>query len=141
MSTKIDDLPGPIIDDYSSRQINEEQLNEYNSNQTNIKMDVKKRVHFKEPLEEINEIEEDHDNTSDISIIDYIKSQINEENLLIFIMLIIASRSDFDNYTTQIPFIGIYAQGSSIIVSIIKAIVLLLLYILSKKYLLPSVKL
>lgn len=139
MSTKIDDLPGSIIEEEPIRQTQDmDQLNEYNSNQSNITMDVKKRVRFKEPLEEINEIEDD---TFEISFIEYLKSQINEENLLIFVMLVVASRSDFDNYTTRIPLIGPYAEDSSIIISIIKAIILLLLYILSKKYLLPSIKL
>ena len=58
MSTKIDDLPGPIDEDIANdlskiqndihqnpRQINDQyvgQLNELDSNQTNIKMDIKK---------------------------------------------------------------------------------------------------
>lgn len=121
------------------QQQNYSQLNELNSNQTNIKMDIKKRVHFKEPLEEIKLITDSQE--SDISLFEYLKLQINEENLLIFIMLILASRSEFDNYTKLLPFVGGYAESSTIISTIIKCLVILIVYIFSKKYLLPSIKL
>lgn len=154
MSTKIDDLPGPldndIINDLSQiqndmqndhRHINNQyidHLNESNSNQSNIKMDIKKKVHFREPLEDDkSEIEND----KDLPFFEYIKSQINEENLLIFLMLIVVTRSELDQYTKTLPVVGIYAESSNIISTIIKCFIILLIFIFAKKYFLPSIKL
>jgi len=152
MSTKIDDLPCPVpitnevINDLSKiqnelqqdpRQITEQymhRLNELDENQTNVKMDIRKKVHFKEPLEETQEFNPDDEiesNEKDMSLFEYIKSQINEENLLIFVMLILASRSELDNYTKSLPFIGVYA-ASSLIASIIKCAVTFIIFFLSK---------
>lgn len=139
MSTRIEDLPGSLEEDeiiQDPRQFDTEydhQLDNLDSNQSNIKMDIKKRVRFKEPLEEIEEDDE--------GIIEYLKSQINEENLLIFVLLFVSSRTEFDNYMTKIPLIGSYTEGSSILTNIFKALILLFIYILSKKFLIPSVKL
>lgn len=145
MSTRIDDLPGPIdeelIDDLSQIQndINENprQINELvDQNQTNVKMNINKRVRFKDE-NEYREFEEDEEETD---LFQYIKSQFSEENVLIFAMLMIASRPEFDNYMTKIPFVSNYVSESSIITSILKAMLLLIVYILFKRYILSSVK-
>jgi hypothetical protein len=148
MSTKIDDLPGPmnneLMDDLSQIQSdinqNPRQFDELvDQNQTNVKMNIKKRVHFKdqdqyEELEELEELEEETD------LLQYIKSQFSEENVLIFVILIMASRPEFDNYMTKLPLISNYILESSIMTSILKAIILLIVYILFKRYILSSIK-
>lgn len=145
MSTKIDDLPGPIneelVDDLSKIQNdinqNPRQINELvDQNQTNVKMNINKRVRFKDE-NEYKEFEEDEDETD---LFQYIKSQFSEENVLIFVMLMIASRPEFDNYMTKLPFVSNYISESTIITSILKAILLLIVYILFKRYILSSVK-
>jgi hypothetical protein len=148
MSTKIDDLPGPmnneLMDDLSQIQSdinqNPRQFDELvDQNQTNVKMNIKKRVHFKdqdqyEELEELEELEEETD------LLQYIKSQFSEENVLIFVILIMAARPEFDNYMTKLPLISNYILESSIMTSILKAIILLIVYILFKRYILSSIK-
>lgn len=145
MSTRIDDLPGPIdeelVDDLSQIQNdinqNPRQINELiDQNQTNVKMNINKRVRFKDE-NEYKEFEEDEDETD---LFQYIKSQFSEENVLIFVMLMIASRKEFDNYMTKLPFVSNYISESTIITSILKAILLLIVYILFKRYILSSVK-
>lgn len=145
MSTRIDDLPGPIdeelVDDLSQIQNdinqNPRQINELiDQNQTNVKMNINKRVRFKDE-NEYKEFEEDEEETD---LFQYIKSQFSEENVLIFVMLMIASRKEFDNYMTKLPFVSNYISESTIITSILKAILLLIVYILFKRYILSSVK-
>lgn len=145
MSTRIEDLPGPIdeelIDDLSQIQNdinqNPRQFDKLvDQNQTNVKMNIDKRVRFKEE-DEYKEFEEDEEETD---LLNYIKSQFSEENVLILIMLMIASRKEFDNYMTKLPFISNYISEYSIITSILKALLLLLVYILFKRYILSSVK-
>lgn len=145
MSTRIDDLPGPIdeelIDDLSQIQNdinqNPRQINQLvDQNQTNINMNINKRVRFKDE-NEYREIEEDDEETD---LFQYIKSQFSEENVLIFVMLMIASRPEFDSYMTKLPFVSNYISESTIITSILKALLLLLVYILFKRYILSSVK-
>lgn len=154
MSTRIDDLPGPIdeelMDDLSQiqndinenpRQINgnPRQNNElFDQNQTNVKMNINKRVRFKDQNES-KELEEE-DDEEEINLFQYIKSQFSEENVLIFVMLMIASRPEFDNYMTKLPFFSNYIYESSIITSILKAVILLIIYILFKRYVLSSIK-
>lgn len=145
MSTRIDDLPGPmdneLMDDLSQIQSD---INQYprqfdelvDQNQTNVKMNIKKRVHFKDDTnEELDDFEEEESD-----LFQYIKSQISEENVLIFVILIMASRPEFDNYMTKLPLISNYILESSIMTSILKAIILLIIYILFKRYVLSSIK-
>lgn len=148
MSTRIDDLPGPIdeelIDDLSQIQNdinqNPRQINELvDQNQTNVKMNINKRVRFKDE-NDYKEIEEFEVDEEDTDLFQYIKSQFSEENVLIFVMLMIASRKEFDNYMTKLPFVSNYISESSIMTSILKAILLLIVYILFKRYILSSVK-
>jgi hypothetical protein len=146
MSTKIDDLPGPmdneLIDDLSQIQSdinqNPRQFDELvDQNQTNVKMNIKKRVHFKDQDEYQYQDEMEEDETD---LFQYIKSQFSEENVLIFVILIMASRPEFDNYMTKLPLISNYILESSIMTSILKAIILLIVYILFKRYILSSIK-
>jgi hypothetical protein len=153
MSTRIEDLPGPIPEDVledlsdiqnNIRQETEQQVKhntiqnkhisdvkEYEMykdvpNESNIKMNVRKRVKF-----------EDKKQTQDenLGIFSFLKSQINEENALLLIFLILASRNEMDNY------IKLYTKSSDFFTNIIRCVLILLIYILFKHFLLPKIKL
>ena len=146
MSTRIDELPGEMeyLNDLSQIQddINENprQINEMeDQNGSNVKMNIKKRVRFKDNDNDDDENEEEEEE-DESDLFQYLKSQFSEENILIFVLLIISSRSDFDNYMTKLPFISNYLLESSIMTTILKSIMLIIIYILFKRYILSSIK-
>lgn len=153
MSTRIEDLPGPIPEDVledlsdiqnNIRQETEQQVKhntiqnkhisdvkEYEMykdipNESNIKMNIKKRVKF----EDKKEIQDEN-----LGIFSFLKSQINEENTLLLIFLILASRNEMDNY------IKLYTKSSDFFTNIIRCVLILVIYILFKHFLLPKIKL
>lgn len=158
MSTRIEDLPGPIPEDILGdlsniqntqdiRQQNEEQVI-YNTihnkqppvlpeiykdrpNDSNIKMNIKKRVKFQD--EDQDNQDEDDNKKSDI--FSFFKSQINEENILLLIVLMLASRNETDDY------IRLYLKTSDIFTIVIRCVLILLFYILFKNFVLPKIKL
>jgi hypothetical protein len=168
MSTRIEDLPGPIpeevIDNLQNiqnniRQQEQEQLQKqlqqeellrkntiqnsqhviqspdiYKQSQlnTNVHMNIKKRVKF----EDEDEKEEDSPD-----LFSFIKTQVSEENLLLLIILVLSSRSDLDNYFQYIPFIGGQLGGSEILSVVVRCFILLVLYLLTRQYILPKIKL
>lgn len=142
MSTKIDDLPGPIPtnirDDLT--KIQNEMLTQYQSpeiiqgNKSNITMGIKKKVQFKDEKEDINsKIEEPK------TLFSFIQSQITEENLLLLIVLMIASRTELDRYMIQLPVFGQTLLNSNILLTIAKAMIILILYIIIKLFVLPNI--
>lgn len=137
MSTKIDDLPGPDIIPQESKQQNnyiEKHNNQYEEvgQETNIKANIKKKVHFSNDVEYI-------DNNPE-TITDWLKSEINEENLTIVLLIYLAGLPTFDKQLLNLPYIKEYFSNEFIL-SIIKALLLLLIFIFSKKYVLPKLKL
>ena len=151
MSTRIEDLPGSIPDDIRNdihdiaiRHQEEEVVRSntlqnqnipsvendmtlHNTNTSNITASIKKRVKFQDEI----------DTTS---VIEFLKNEINEENLLLFIILIFASRNDFDGFILRIPFINKYTE-SSFTVILLRCLLLLLIYILLRHYVVPKIKL
>lgn len=150
MSTLIEDLPGSIPDDIrndihdiSIRHQEEEVVRSntlqnqnipsvendmtlHNTNTSNITASIKKRVKFEDEI--------------DTSFIEFLKNEINEENLLLFIILIFASRDDFDGFILRIPFINKYTD-SSFTVILLRYLLLLLAYIILRRYVVPKIKL
>ncbi len=150
MSTLIEDLPGSIpddirndIQDISIRHQEEEVVRSntlqnqnipsvendmrlHNTNTSNITASIKKRVKFEDEV--------------DTSFIEFLKNEINEENLLLFIILIFASRDDFDGFILRIPFINKYTD-SSFTVILLRCLLLLLAYIILRRYVVPKIKL
>jgi hypothetical protein len=150
MSTRIEDLPGSIPDDIRNdihditvRHQEEEVVRSntlqnqnipsvendmtlHNTNTSNITASIKKRVKFEDEV--------------DTSFIEFLKSEINEENLLLFIILIFASRDDFDGVILRIPFINKY-MDSSFTVILLRCLLLLLAYIILRRYVVPKIKL
>lgn len=139
MSTKIDDLPGPIPEhireDLTQIQNEIPQLPPVivNDNQSNIKVDIKKKVQFKDEKEVNNTI------TESKNLFSFIQSQITEENLLLLIVLMIASRSEIDRYMIQLPLIGEPLLNSNILLTIAKAIIILICYIAFKTFILAQI--
>lgn len=140
MSTKIDDLPGPN----PNTTVEEQNQNSYSNNNaninkyeevgqdTNIKANIKKKVHFSDDIEYINNKNE--------TIVDYLKSEINEENLTIILLIYLAGLPSFDKQLLNIPYVDEYFSNEFIL-SIIKALLLIVLFIFSKKFILPKLKL
>lgn len=122
MYTNIDDLPQShnVYDDDVDIQIKEE----------SIKPTIKKKVRFSENFE----------NTENKGFFSKILSQINEDNILLYIILIIASFQFTTRYINYIPFISGYGTNE-LVQGIIKASVLLVLYIIMKLFVLPQIKL
>jgi hypothetical protein len=142
MSTKIDDLPGPIpinIRDDLTKIQNEISTQSQSpeiiqGNQSNITMGIKKKVQFKDEKETINsKIEEPK------TLFSFIQSQITEENLLLLIVLMIASRTELDRYMIQLPVFGQTLLNSNILLTIAKAMIILILYIIIKLFVLPNI--
>lgn len=168
MSTRIDDLPGPlpqdIIGDLSmirdQNRMNSPMLegpsnnnyestdeyteaysdnhrNNYNVNDnSNIKMNIKKRVRFRDSNAD-SEYDDSESTSKDIFSI--IKSTLTEENLLILFVLVLASRSELDKYLKIIPYIG-PSMESDYLLTGMKALLLLIFFIVLKEYVLPKVR-
>ena len=155
MSTRIEDLPGSIPEDIrddihniqnniqnNNIRYQEEDVVRLNTLQnqnipgiendmalqktSNITASIKKRVKF-----------EDDDDTS---FIEFLKNEVNEENLLLFIILIFATRNDFDGFILRVPFINKYTD-SSFTVILLRCLLLLLCYIVLRHYVVPKIKL
>lgn len=144
MSTNIADLPGPAPEDmednvsyesfedvqeriepqFQRRQIPNENLYEQPSR---INMDIKK-------------INKEKSKTEERNIFDIIKSEVNEENLLVLIILYIASTSLIDDYVKKLSTLMSFNTTSSLVVNILKCVILLLVFILAKHLLLPYIK-
>lgn len=152
MSTRISDLPGPSINEPTPQQIQQvpqiqeqqmsipnEVLNELsnininqmdNTSPNNIHMNIKKKVRFIDETEN-----EEYDNPS---ILSFIKSQITEDNLLLLILLIVITRTEFDSY---LILISPSYFSNPLLLNVLKAFAVLVFYLVMKQYLLPKIKL
>lgn len=131
MSTRIEDLPGPIPDDVRQdleEFQNDDQLSHQEQNQTNIKANIRKKVRFADD-------EEENDWWS------FLSKEVTEENMLLLVILLLASMPHvYTPYVAQIPFIGEYIRNENFMGYVTKASVLLFLYIAAKNLILPRLK-
>lgn len=156
MSTNIADLPGPAPEEYEQemreefedareqREQREQRVQEQDikpppqqqrpiakealyEQPSRIKMDVKK-IHKKQQ----EKVEEQ-------SMFSLIKSEVSEENLLILVVLYIASTSLIDEYVRKLLSLASF-NPSSFAVNILKCVILLLVFILAKHFLLPYIR-
>jgi len=150
MSTKIEDLPGPafnetfnerqgipndILGDIKSIKNDQEsyrQMEMLDENQSNVKMNVKKHVRFSEDIETFENEQE--------NILVLFKNLLSEENVLLLILFLLSSQTDFDRYPRSIPYLGSYIDNP-LIFTLIKCILLVLSFVLTKKFILPRIKL
>jgi DNA repair protein RadC len=91
-------------------------------------MNIKKRVKFEDENEE-----EDVNKNSDM--FSFFKSQINEENALLLVILMLASRNEMDEY------IKLYLKTSDILTLVVRCVLILLIYLIFKNFVLPKIKL
>ena len=153
MSTRISDLPGPsihepvlqpqqmvapempnlpneVLSELSNIKIRQNNEDIYTQNvPSNIHMNIKKKVHFKED----EEYEEDSPD-----VLSFVKSQITEENLLLLILLIVSTRTEFDHYISIIS--PTYFMEGGILLTVFKSVVILVFYLFMRGYILPKIK-
>lgn len=159
MSTKIEDLPGSNLEQMVNQQnhqnnmlqtLPQEILGDINSikndnetftdrrfqqeheNNSNIKVNVKKRVHFEDEKSE-GEVENFKDIKEDINI-------LSEENVLLLVLFLLSSQTDFDRYPKSIPFVGSYISNP-LIFTVVKCLFLVVIYRLTEYFILPKIKL
>lgn len=135
MSTKIDDLPGPIPEEIRD-DINKLQ-NSLQSPPPPMQPNIQNEEHIKyEQIAPISNISVDikkKENNKSIfqNLIDNFKNILSEQNIILFCLFVLSSLSNVDMYLTQIPIIGNYATNN-ITASVIKGAILLVVYILVK---------
>jgi len=162
MSTKIEDLPGPIPEDVRNDLNNiehnirrEEEIVRQNTLQNshsqppppinpnlykhapeelNIQFNIKKRVKFRDD-DQLKDAKDENP-----GLLTFIQDQVNEENLLLLIVLIVSSRNDLDPYIRNLPAIGNQLGDSLILITIVRCFLLLVVYIMFRQYVLPKIK-
>lgn len=146
MSTKIEDLPGStqIVQQPTQQSNVLQQVGQpvqqigipvvQQSQTSPVQMDVKKKVRFKDE-NEVFEIDS-NEPPKKTSFFQKIKAEFNEENILLLIFLYIASTSYLDGYISLMPIVGQYTLIPGLF-TVIKSVVLLLMFIISKIFLLP----
>jgi hypothetical protein len=161
MSTKIEDLPGSNIEEpiepvyyqqpnppESLQQLPHDILGDLNSIKnenlrqketfdSNIKMNVKKRVRFEDEIEDEDENKNVKNKNVNENILTFL---LNEENVLLLILFLLSSQTDFDRYPKSIPYIGQYINNP-LVFTIIKCILLVLGFRLIERFILPQIKL
>ena len=141
MSTNIADLPGPAPEDMDDNMSQES----FEDVQERIEPQVQRRQIPQEKLYEqpsrirmnVKKIKKD---TSEEGIFDIIKKEVSEENLLVLIVLYIASTSLIDDYVRKLLNIMSFNASSSLIFNVLKCVILLLVFILAKHFLLPYIR-
>lgn len=141
MATNIDDLPGPLpedllndIDDIKDKLQDNNRLDYIEPNNSNVRADMKKRVHFNDDVDNTTSKKEHP------SLLGFLKSQVNEENAVLLIIIFAASLPQLTVYIKNAPLIGGYAT-SDFATGLLKAALLLVLFVLVKKYVLPKIRL
>lgn len=123
MSTLIDDLPD--LSETKSNNLPENIKVDVNSLQNELdKERTKKKVRF------VDEIESQ-------SFFSIIRNEFSEENIIILLLLAFASLPYMDEYINKFSFV----QYNSFMSSIVKAVILFVIYLISKIYILPKIKL
>lgn len=92
---------------------------------SNIRLNIKKRVHFEDQSSER------------LGILGFLRSQLTEENVMLLLILILAARSEPDRYLRMVPYLGTYIE-TDFLLQIVKGIVLLLIFLLARHYVLPN---
>lgn len=142
MSTNISDLPGPSDDVYETpAQINYEQHQRQQNEQYN-----QKRYNEEDLYDNSNEINMNikknmRENFDIPGIFDILRKEVTEENMLIFVMLFLATTHNADDYTRRIlSMLSFDVNTSNVTITLIKCASLLLIYIIVKNYVLPYIK-
>jgi hypothetical protein len=139
MSTNIDDLPGPKpiqdsepINEYSDNSRIQQQDYEEIQPETNIKANIKKKVQFSDDVDYI-------ENNENKSLTEWVKSEITEENLAILVFIYIAGLPRLDDKLMSLPYVNDYIKNEFVLGGL-KALALLILFVITKRYILPKLK-
>lgn len=121
-------LPNEVLNELSNININ--QIEQNNHSPSNIHMNIKKKVRFADENEN-----EEYENPNFLT---FIKSQITEDNLLLLLLFIVITRTEFDGYITLIspPYLS-----NPLLLNVLKAFAVLVFYLIMKQYFLPKIKL
>ena len=141
MSTNIADLPGPLPDETEDIYTDEEQqyqeLEEYEN--TDYVNNEKKEILYEQPSSIKMDIKKTQKYIDEQNILKIIKSEVNEENLLILIVLYVATTNMVNQYAKKL--LSIISFESSInTINIVKCLILLIGFIVIKRYILPYFK-
>jgi hypothetical protein len=165
MSTNIADLPGPLPEDIeevpqhfeqqrlpSGERPQNDNRPEFNGNihetdgfYAENYMSQPKEVYYEQPssikmdIKKVNKNQKEE--FGEQGIFDMLRREINEENLLVLIILFIATTPYTDEYTKKFLSLFSFNTNSSFTFNIIKCLLLLLIFILVKIYILPQIKL
>lgn len=135
MSTKIDDLPGPIPDDIKNdintlqNSIDSPRLQptQFNQQQTDDHIKYEQIAPISNISYDLKKKESKENKTFLEKLLHNFKNIFNEDNIVLLCLFILASISYIDKYLTKIPIIGNYSSNE-LISSIIKGVLLLLIY-------------
>jgi len=133
MSTNIDDLPGPHPEE---DDIEEESLNSIMSNNDNERP-LRGEQYYEQPTlikMDIKKIKKED------GILDIIKKEINEENVVLLVLFYIASTTLINDYAKKL-LNTISLSISDFAVNVVKGVTLLLIFIAFKYVILPYIKL
>jgi len=165
MSTKIEDLPGPIPEEVRN-DLNNIQNNFSRQNKDQYEDDIvrqntlqnsqliEQRVNpemYRQSPQESNiqlnikkrvkfQDEDDNKEKASEGFLTFIQNQVNEDNLLLLLVLIVSSRTDLDPYIKNLPVVGGQLTDSLILLTIVRCFLLLIVYILFRQYILPKIK-
>lgn len=130
MSTNISDLPDPeeIEEEiYEDRHRDQESIQRpiqhinYQNHEKPIKMNIKKSSESR-------------------SVFDSIRNEVTEENFLIFVIIFLATSHYTDTKILSLLSFNNILNTSSSTITLMKCVLLLLLFIIVKNYLLPYIK-
>lgn len=150
MSTNIADLPGPAPEEYEQEMREEfEDTREQREQELDIKpplqqqRPIAKEALYEQPSRikmDVKKIQKKHqEQVEEQSMFSLIKSEVSEENLLILIVLYIASTSLIDEYVRKLLSLASF-NPSSFAINVLKCVILILVFILAKHFLLPYIR-
>jgi hypothetical protein len=142
MSTNIADLPGPKPEEYEEDEYVQEDEYEEEPNMEEFNHQPSREMYYEQPPDiqmNIKKVKRKEQKEQDESMFDMITKEVNEENLLILVILYIASTSLLDEYAKKLLTLVSF-NHSSMFVNIVKCVILLLAFILVKNYFLPYIK-
>ena len=128
MSTKIEELPGER-EDVDMEDMQQQDLSKYNDNNTNIQFDIQKRKG-----------DNYNSNNGNDSLVSQLRSQINEENLVLLFVVSVFMMSRTSNYLSNIPFLSRFGSNE-IVFSVLKGTLAVVTFLFVKNTLLKYMKL
>lgn len=136
MSTNISDLPGPSDETDYEQEPRQEPEPQYREQYREHRQEPER--YREQPYQESKSVRE---NFETIGLFDILRKEINEENLLIFIIIFLSTSKYTDDYTRQLlSMLSFNVNTSSLTITLIKCALLLLIYVLVKNYLLVHVQ-